>query len=53
MFILGWIDDKGHPLEVVEELARLIPTARTTVARTPEAVAEWPNMIGEFIRRNA
>lgn len=53
VFILGWIEDKGHPLEVVEELARLIPTAQTAVARTPEDVAEWPDMIGEFIRRNA
>lgn len=50
VFILGWVEDKGHPLEVLEELATLIPQARTTVAHTPEDVAAWPDMIGDFMR---
>ncbi len=50
MFILGWVEDKGHPLEVLHELAELLPTAQTTIAHTPEDVAAWPDRIGEFIR---
>jgi len=51
VFILGWVEDKGHPLEVLEELAELLPSAQTTIARTPEDVARWPDLIGSFIRR--
>lgn len=50
VFILGWVEDKGHPLEVLHELAELLPTAQTTIAHTPEDVAAWPDRIGEFIR---
>jgi pimeloyl-ACP methyl ester carboxylesterase len=53
VFILGWVEDKGHPLEVLHELAELLPTAQTTIAHTPEDVAAWPDLIGEFIRRHA
>ncbi|AGP31810.1 alpha/beta hydrolase [Corynebacterium terpenotabidum] len=53
VFILGWVEDKGHPLEVLHELSELIPSAQTTIAHTPEDVATWPDQIGEFIRDNA
>ncbi|AWT25200.1 hypothetical protein Csp1_03770 [Corynebacterium provencense] len=53
VFMLGWGEDKGHPLAVMEELKKLLPQARTTVARTPEDVAEWPGLIGQFIREHA
>lgn len=53
VLMLGWGQDKGHPLEVMEELKTLLPQARTTVARTPEDVAAWPDVIGGFIREHA
>lgn len=53
VLLLGWVEDKGHPLEVMEELATLLPSARTTVAHTPADVAAWPDLIGGFIRSHS
>lgn len=40
--ILAWIDDPAHPLSTAEHLARVIPGAALSVARTPAEVASWP-----------
>lgn len=53
VLMLGWEEDKGHPLAVMEELRRLLPQAQTTVAHSPEDVAGWPNLIGDFIRSHS
>ncbi|WP_442545265.1 alpha/beta fold hydrolase [Arthrobacter sp. KN11-1C] len=49
--ILAWVDDPGHPLTTAESLAALLPQATLTVARTPEDVETWPNILSRDIAR--
>ncbi|GAA5193820.1 alpha/beta hydrolase [Arthrobacter gyeryongensis] len=47
--ILAWVDDPGHPLSTAESLAALLPQATLTVARTPEDVETWPNILSQDV----
>jgi pimeloyl-ACP methyl ester carboxylesterase len=49
--ILAWVDDPGHPLSTAESLAALLPQATLTVARTPDDVETWPNILSRDIER--
>lgn len=49
--ILAWVDDPGHPLSTAESLAALLPQATLTVARTPDDVETWPNILCRDIER--
>ncbi|MEY8566925.1 alpha/beta fold hydrolase [Corynebacteriaceae bacterium 7-707] len=48
--ILAWAGDAAHPVAVAGELHALLPGSRLVTARTPEDVARWPEVIGDFIR---
>jgi 3-oxoadipate enol-lactonase len=52
-FLLAWPGDPAHPLSVAEHLDRLLPDTRLAEAGTPEEVADWPRLAGEFIRGRA
>ncbi|MHA7288375.1 alpha/beta fold hydrolase [Arthrobacter sp. MDT3-24] len=49
--ILAWLDDPGHPLSTAESLAALLPQATLMVARTPEDVQTWPNILSQDVAR--
>ncbi|MFJ2620617.1 alpha/beta fold hydrolase [Glutamicibacter sp. NPDC087344] len=49
--ILAWVDDPGHPLSTAQELARLLPAATLQVARTPQDLARWPQLLAEDVAR--
>ena len=49
--ILAWVDDPGHPLSTAESLAALLPQATLTVARTPEDVEAWPEILSQDVHR--
>ncbi|WP_194764779.1 alpha/beta fold hydrolase [Microbacterium sp. UFMG61] len=50
--ILAWIDDPGHPLSTAERLAALLPHATLTIARTPEDVEDWPEVLRQDVERH-
>lgn len=43
--ILAWTDDPAHPVSTAEALAGLLPRATLTVARTPDELARWPQIL--------
>ena len=49
--ILAWVDDPGHPLSTAERLAALLPHATLTVARTPQDVEAWPEVLRRDVER--
>lgn len=49
--ILAWVDDPGHPLSTAERLATLLPDATLTVARTPQDVEAWPEVLRRDVER--
>ncbi|WP_341956916.1 alpha/beta fold hydrolase [Microbacterium sp. LWH13-1.2] len=49
--ILAWVDDPGHPLSTAEHLAQLLPHATLTVARTPQDVEAWPEVLRRDVER--
>lgn len=49
--ILAWVDDPGHPLSTAEALTELLPHATLTVARTPEDVEAWPEVLSQDVDR--
>lgn len=51
--LLAWIDDPGHPLSTAEALADLLPYATLQVARTPDDVALWPNVLRDDVDRTS
>lgn len=50
--ILAWIGDPGHPLSTAERLAALLPHATLTIARTPEDVEAWPEVLRQDVERH-
>ncbi|KAB1502750.1 alpha/beta hydrolase [Corynebacterium sp. 320] len=50
VLILGWVGDAGHPVESAETLAEVLPHAQMHIARTPEDVDAWPQLMRDFIR---
>lgn len=48
--LLAWPGDPAHPLSVAEHLDRLLPDTRLEEAGTPEEVAAWPRLVGDFVR---
>jgi len=51
--ILAWVDDPGHPLSTAESLAELLPHATLAVARTPEDVEAWPELLSQDVERRS
>jgi 3-oxoadipate enol-lactonase len=49
--ILAWVDDPGHPLSTAEALTGLLPHATLAVARTPEDVEAWPEILSQDVDR--
>lgn len=49
--VLSWAHDAGHPVSTGERLAEEIPGAELHVADTPDAVAQWPTTLTEFLDR--
>ena len=49
--ILAWVGDPGHPLSTAESLAVLLPHATLRVARTPEDVEAWPEILRQDVDR--
>ncbi len=47
--ILGWTDDPTHPLETAIELDRLMPQSTLVVAEAYSDLAQWPQLIREFV----
>lgn len=47
--VLAWEGDRGHPLATAEELATLLPSAQLHIARTPDELRAWPELIREFV----
>ncbi|MEI5675085.1 MULTISPECIES: alpha/beta fold hydrolase [unclassified Nocardioides] len=43
--ILAWTEDPAHPVSTAEALAGLLPQTRLEVARTPEDLARWPEIL--------
>ncbi|HMT51430.1 MAG TPA: alpha/beta fold hydrolase, partial [Dietzia sp.] len=50
VLLLAWPGDASHPLPVAEHLLELLPDARLEVARSPEEVAGWPRLVGDFVQ---
>lgn len=51
--ILAWVDDPGHPLSTAESLVELLPQATLMVARTPEEVDAWPEVLRAGVDRRS
>ena len=49
--ILAWVGDPSHPLSTAESLTALLPQATLTVARSPEEVETWPNILSQDVAR--
>ena len=43
--ILAWIEDPGHPLSTAEALRALLPQATLEIARTPDDLDTWPQVL--------
>ncbi|MGE9696350.1 alpha/beta fold hydrolase [Streptomyces sp. CH6] len=48
--VLAWDTDPGHPVSSAETVARHIPGARLSVARTAPEVEEWGQVAADFLR---
>lgn len=49
--ILAWIDDPGHPLSTAKRLNELIGGSELVVARTPDDLDAWPQLLFDQIVR--
>lgn len=47
--ILAWTGDAGHPVSTADELHHLIADTALHVASTPADLAEWPDLIADFV----
>lgn len=43
--ILAWTEDPAHPVSTAQALAGLLPRVRLEVARAPEDLARWPEVL--------
>lgn len=50
--VLAWTEDPAHPLSTAERLVELLPQARLGVARTPDDVAQWPQLLCEDVAQH-
>ncbi|MBP2435914.1 alpha/beta fold hydrolase [Microbacterium amylolyticum] len=49
--VLAWTDDPSHPLSTAEALVDMLPHAQLSVARTPQDVATWPQVLADDVDR--
>ncbi|MGB3829955.1 MAG: alpha/beta hydrolase [Ornithinimicrobium sp.] len=50
--VLAWVDDPAHPLSTAQQLCDLLPHARLVVARTPQDVQAWPDLVADHVSAN-
>jgi pimeloyl-ACP methyl ester carboxylesterase len=46
--ILAWTDDPTHPVEVAEEMSRILPQSELVVAKGYDDFVQWPRLVREF-----
>ncbi len=47
--ILCWTDDTGHPVSTAEELHRLLPNSRLTIASNLDEMSTWTEQVANFL----
>ncbi len=50
--ILAWIDDPAHPLSSAKALEDTLPHASLDIARTPEEMRRWPEVLMADVARH-
>lgn len=51
--ILAWEADPSHPVETAHSLAELLPSSQLQIARTPEEVRTWPQLLAQDVAATA
>lgn len=51
--ILAWEADPSHPVETAHSLAELMPSSQLQIARTPEEVRTWPQLLAQDVAATA
>ncbi|MDH3684819.1 MAG: alpha/beta hydrolase [Myxococcales bacterium] len=51
--VLAWAGDPVHPVSSAERLADLLPDVELRVAKSDDALLEWPDVVRAFVARTA